>query len=155
MMFSTKIRRGSRTFLIAAICLTFSIFGWNSHLAAQAPIIKNIQVTTSNKAGISNKDMENICTAAISTLFDQPTAMIRVDGVEKGLMHLSYSLPADSTLWQYKCRIEGKKIMWATRDGAWRTDTSDRQVTFQLTKDEIVVNVEFPDGSEKQNRFPR
>lgn len=142
-------------FMSVATGLIIGVFGWESRLAAQVPVIKNIQSRQPDKIGISNKDMQNICTAAISTLFDQPTSTINVDSIEKGMMHLSYTLPTDSTLQQYSCKIEGKKVFLAEGDGAWRADTSDEQVTFQLTTDDILINVTFSDGSEKQSRFPR
>lgn len=129
-------------------------FGWESRLAAQAPIIKNIR-TAQPDVGISNKDMQNICSSALSALFNQPTTIINVDGIENGLMHLSYTLPTDNTLWQYTCKIEGKNVIWATKDGGLRTDKSDEHVAFQLTQDEVVVIVTFPDGSIKESRFPR
>lgn len=156
---STKnFRSGFQMFLLftsVATCLIIGVFGWESHLAAQVPVIKNIQSRPSDKIGISNKDMQNICTAAISTLFNQTTSTINIDSIEKGMMYFSYTLPTDSTLQQYACKIEGKKVLLAKEDGAWRTNKSDEQVTFQLTKDEILIIVAFPDGSEKQSRFPR
>ena len=156
---STNIfRSGFRTFLLfmsVTTCLIAGVFGWESRLAAQVPVIKNIQSRQPDTIGISNKDMQNICTATISTLFDQPTSTINVDSIEKGMMHLSYTLPTDSSLQQYTCKIEGKKVLLAKEDGAWRADESDEQVTFQLTTDEILITVAFPDGSEKQSRFPR
>ena len=155
---TNNFRSGFRMFLLfmsVATGLIIGVFGWESRLAAQVPVIKNIQSRQPDKIGISNKDMQNICTAAISTLFDQPTSTINVDSIEKGMMRLSYTLPTDSTLQQHACKIEGKKVFLAKKDGAWRTDTSDEQVTFQLTTDEILIIVAFSDGSEKQSRFPR
>ena len=156
---STNIfRRGFRTFLLfisVTTCLIAGVFGWESRLAAQVPVIKNIQSRQPDKIGITNKDMQNICTAAISTLFNRPTSTINVDSIEKGMMRLSYPLPTNSSLQQYSCKIEGKKILLAKGDDAWQTGTSDEQVTFQLTTDEILIIVAFSDGSEKQSRFPR
>ena len=136
-------------------CLIAGVFGWESRLAAQVPVIKNIQSRQPDKIGITNKDMQNICTAAISTLFNQPTSTINFDSIEKGMMYFSYTLPTDRSLQQYACKIEGKKILLAKEDGAWRADTSNEQVIFQLTTDEILITVAFPDGAEKQGRFPR
>lgn len=141
--------------LVVAICLITSFFGWESHLAAQAPIIKNIQIAQPEKKGFSNKDMQIICTAAIAAVFQQPAANIHVGATEKGMMHLSYTLPTDGSVWQYQCKIEGQRVILATKESPSQTNTPDEQVTFQLTKDEVFITVTSPDGSERQSRFPR
>lgn len=142
-------------FMSVATGLIIGVFGGESRLAAQVPVIKNIQSRPPDKIGLSNKDMQNICAAAISTLFNQPTSTINVESIEKGMMYFSSTLPTGSTFQQHACKIEGKKVFLAKEDGAWRADISDEQVTFQLTTDEILITVAFPDGSEKQGRFPR
>jgi len=142
-------------FMSVATCLIIGVFGGESRLAAQVPVIKSIQSRPSDTIGISNQDMQNICTAAISTMFNQPTSTINVDSIEKGMMRLSYALPTDGSLQQYACKIEGKKVLLAKEDGARQADTSAEQVTFRLTTDEILIIVAFSDGSEKQSRFPR
>lgn len=140
--------------LFVATGLLLSDFGKHSQPAAQAPIIKNIRLTPSAKTGMTNKDMQAVCTAAISALQDQPTAQINADTIEKGMIRLSYTDP-DSTQRQYQCRIEGRKITLTREDDDGQTETSDEQVSFQLTKDEILITVQFPSGATSHSRFPR
>ena len=151
----TKYRNGFRIFffsLLVAACPIIGISGFDC--SAQVPVIKNIRIVPSEKTAISNKDMQTICTAAISTLFNQPTTSISAESIEKGMMHLSM-LPIDGASRQFICKIEGKKILLAAKDDSRQAGDSREQVTFQLLGDEILITVSFPDGSEKQNRFPR
>ena len=140
-------------FAIVAACAV-TIPGLHSRLAAQTPIIRNIQSIPSTNTGISNQDMQNICAAAISTLFDQPTSSVTFESLEKGMMHLSM-MPTDGARRQYRCKIEGKNVFLAAEDDPWQADDSGEQVTFQLSGGEILVVASFPDGSEKRGRFPR
>ena len=151
----TENRSGFRFFLLFLIVATGPMIGiFVSDCAAQAPVIKNIRVVPPEKTGMTNHDMQNICAAAISTLFDRPTSSIAVESIEKGMMHLSMP-PADGVLRQYKCRIEGKNVYLAAKDDSRQADDSRQQVTFQLSDHEILIVAGFPDGSEKRGRFPR
>lgn len=135
---------------IGGLALATSSPGW-----AQAPVIQKIEVRPADRSGLSNRDMQNICTAAIATLFEQPAAIINLDGVEQGTMHLSSASPADDRSRRYACQLQGQKIIWARLDDGRQGDHPDGQASFQLTGDEILITVKFPDGSEKERRFPR
>ncbi len=151
----TEYRSGFRLFFFSLIVTTCPITGISGFdCAAQVPVIKNIRIAPSEKTGISNKDMQNICTAGISTLFNEPTSSITVDSIEKGMMYLSLR-PTDDALRQYQCKIEGKKILLAKKDDPRQADDSLEQITFQLSDHEIFITVSFPDGAEKRSRFPR
>jgi hypothetical protein len=117
---------------------------------AQSPIIKNIQSAPPQR-GITNKDMQDICAAALSLLFDRPASVIMAEGPGEGMMYLSFP----QTPRQYKCRITGKEVLWAATDEPWPTGDSAGQVGFQLNQNDILITVRMPDGSEKESRLPR
>lgn len=147
-----------RMFLLCtgvAMWPTIGVVGGESRAATQAPVIKSIQSRQPEKIGMSNKDMEKICAAAIATLLNRPTATVKVDSIEKGRIRLSSTLPEDNSVQQYSCGIEKENVLLAREGGPWRTDNSDERITFRLTTDTIHITVAFSDGSDKRRSFPR
>lgn len=156
MITKDKYLRSVRASLLAfiAVSLVCSDFGRISQPAAQVPVIRNIQTGEPERAGISNREMEEVCIAAISALSNRPPATVHLDGVETGLMQLS-TRSTDTTPEQFTCTIEGKRVIWAPRGKALRDAASDERIVFRLSPDEIQLTITYPDGSEKLFSFPR
>lgn len=137
-----------------AIGLVLGLAGGQAPAADQAPVIKSIRSRPPETIGLSNKDMADICAAAISTVDSLPTSTIGVESMAQGRIRLSYSGAAGSPARRYACSIAGDKILLGRNGEASAKKTGER-ITFRLTADAIHITVVSADGAEKHGSFPR
>ena len=86
-----------------------------------------------------------ICKAGIATLMDRDPKIIKAKEND-GLVHLSYIRKEDRSLWQYRCKIEGSAIVWASKEGRWRTDPADEKLRFRASADSVTVDYLTAEG---------
>jgi hypothetical protein len=94
-----------------------------------------------------NFDQQQICRATIGAVMGRDPKIIKVSSVDSGIIHLSYLRPDDGTFWEQRCRIEGQKVIWATKSGRWREDPMDEVITYTATGATLTVSRKFADGS--------
>lgn len=114
------------------------------------PIVLSSQMAIS--AETSGASHKKICIAGVATIMGKsPSIMNSKEGNE--VITVSYKRPDDGTLWSYKCKVAGNKIIWGNLDGRWRTHPDDGVVTFIVAGNKIVVREEYPDGSATRKEF--
>jgi hypothetical protein len=97
-----------------------------------------------------------VCRAAIGGVMGRKPSIMKAQS-EGEITVVSYNRPSDGTLWKYRCRLEGARVIWASETGRWRTDPLDSVVTFEvLDKGKRVRIVErHEDGSQNEYSYPR
>lgn len=86
-----------------------------------------------------------ICKAGIATLMGRDPKIIKAKESD-GLVQLSYIRKEDRSLWQYRCKIEGSAIVWASKEGRWRTDPADEKLRYRSTADSVTVDYLTAEG---------
>lgn len=96
---------------------------------------------------------EHICKAGIAKIMGRDPKVMKVLRNEGGVVHLQYVRTNDGSLWSYRCRVDGARIMWASATGRWRDDPLDEKLTYAIAADTVMVNETFADGSSSQRVF--
>lgn len=96
---------------------------------------------------------EHICKAGIAKIMGRDPKTMKVLRNEGGMVHLQYVRTNDGSLWSYRCRVDGSRIMWASDTGRWRDDPRDEKLTYAVTADTVTVKETFTDGSSTQQAF--
>ena len=78
----------------------------------------------------------------------------RIDGQ---ILHLSYVRPFDNFVWDYRCRIEGNRVIWASEPGRRREGPEDDKVFFEVIGDgnQLRIIETHNDGSMRKEEFNR
>lgn len=112
------------------------------------------------KTEITPEDEVFICRATVAELMGRDLRII--EGVRRadGNVGTSYRRPSDNSLWQNLCKLNGRRIEWASMDesgiaGRWRTEQADEVVTFVLGVSGVTISQKFGDGSGISNSFAR
>ena len=105
----------------------------------------------------SSEDRILICRATIAALMGRPINIVVATEVDDAVVRTSYRRPDDGSIWQNLCRLEGKRVVWASvwKDGSlgrWRNHPLDSIVTFQLSGSGVTI---FVDGSSTAKSYPR
>jgi hypothetical protein len=96
-----------------------------------------------------------ICKAAIATIMDRDPLIMRAkqDGM---VIHVEYVLREGGAVWGYRCRMDGRQIVWASAKGRWNTHPKDAVVTFELADEQrqVTITERQADGSKEVKSFP-
>ncbi|MDK8465897.1 hypothetical protein [Marinobacter sp. SS13-12] len=99
----------------------------------------------------------NICKGTIAAVMGKPYhSSISSGGTNSfGITELSYVRPSDNTLWEFRCKISGDSVVWATKDGPWRTRNGDAEIlwSYQPNRGELIIRQIFSDGSSSSKNF--
>lgn len=112
--------------------------------------------SSSNTAG-SPFGYAQICRAAISTVMGRPSASIGAEA-RGDTIFLSYVRADDGSVWEYRCRVEGSRILWASEPGGrWRDHPMDEKVTYRVTQESGVsilrISETYPGGTSSEKSF--
>ncbi|WP_262267157.1 hypothetical protein [Microvirga yunnanensis] len=107
-------------------------------------------------AELTPAERGEICRAAMGGVMGRKPSIMKAQP-EGEITIVSYNRPSDGTLWKYRCRLEGTRVIWAAETGRWRTDPLDSVVTVEvLDKGKRVRIVErHEDGSQNEYSYPR
>lgn len=95
-----------------------------------------------------------ICRAGIATVMGRDPEIIKVSEDRGQTLILYYVRQDDRSRWEYKCKIDGDRIVWGADDGRWLTHSLDPVLNFSITEEKGVVVVEkYSDGSSKEKVF--
>ncbi|MBK5146039.1 hypothetical protein I2494_20450 [Budviciaceae bacterium BWR-B9] len=100
---------------------------------------------------------QQVCKAAISTIFGKPTNIIKVKNSSDDIYHLSYVRPDDKKLWKFKCKLSGNNIIW-TEEG-YESDrwlgkgTVDSLVNFTINGKTLEITEIYSDNSTNKELF--
>ena len=76
----------------------------------------------------------------------QPSKKIKVR-VKNGLYYVSYVRKSDSKQFDYKIKIIGSAIFWASIDGNWHESEDDEKLSFEESENKLKITQTFSDGS--------
>ncbi|UIN23501.1 hypothetical protein [Herbaspirillum frisingense] len=96
-----------------------------------------------------------ICKAAISTIMGQSPSIIKIDKEDSGIIFVSYIRPSDKSMWEYRCRIDGTRVIWASKTGRWRDHALDEVITYSGTQNSVTIAQKFTDGSSTSKIFSK
>jgi hypothetical protein len=94
-----------------------------------------------------------ICKAGIALVMGRDPATMKIERVQKKVVFLSYFRAGDRKRWTYKCKLEGRRILWGADAGRWRTHPADSVVTFDDATTWLTVVERFGDGSSARKTF--
>lgn len=107
----------------------------------------------SKKPTLGDFNQAAVCTAAIASIMSQPPSIIRAERFSEKVTSLSYVRPADSTRWNYRCMLEGDRVVWASGNGRWRNSGSDEVVSFLVKGRSLTITQRFSDNSSDSKAF--
>ena len=93
-----------------------------------------------------------ICKAAISTIMGRDPTSMKIKQSQNSAVIVSYKRD-DGNNYSYKCKTEGKNIIWGNQSGRWRTNKFDSKVSFTVQGNNIEIKDQFNDGSSSKKSF--
>jgi hypothetical protein len=100
---------------------------------------------------------EAICRTAIAAIMDRDPKAVRVTRIDGDILFLSYLRPIDNFIWDYRCRIEGNRVIWASEPGRWRDGPNDDKVSFEVVDGgrQLRISADHGDGTATNELFDR
>jgi hypothetical protein len=100
---------------------------------------------------------EAICRTAIVSIMGRDPKIVRVTRVAGDVLFLSYVRPIDNFVWDYRCKIQGNRVVWASEPGRWREDAKDAKVFFEIVEGgkQLRIIEDHGDGSATKELFER
>jgi hypothetical protein len=100
---------------------------------------------------------EAICRTAIASIMGRDPKIVRVTRVAGDILFLSYLRPIDNFVWDYRCKIQGNRVVWASEPGRWREDPKDDKVFFEIVGGgkQLRIIEDHGDGSATKELFER
>lgn len=105
------------------------------------------------KPNLGDFNQTAVCTAAIASIMGQHPSIIRAEKFSEKVTSLSYVRPADGTQWNYRCMLEGDRVVWASGNGRWRNSGSDEVVSFLVKGRSLTISQRFSDNSSDSKTF--
>jgi hypothetical protein len=102
-------------------------------------------------------ELEAICRTAIASIMGRDPKIVQVTRVAGDILFLSYVRPIDNFVWDYRCNIQGNRVVWASEPGRWRDDPKDDKVFFEIVGDgkQLRIIEDHGDGSATKELFER
>jgi hypothetical protein len=111
----------------------------------------------SRASGAPAFGVEAICRTAIASIMGRDPKMMQVTLTNGDVLFLTYVRPIDNFVWNYRCRIEGNRVLWASEPGRWRDDPKDEKVFFEVIDggNQLRIIEDHVDGSRTNQLFDR
>ena len=102
-------------------------------------------------------EVEAICRTAIASIMGRDPKMMHVTLTTGDVLFLTYVRPIDNFVWNYRCRIERNRVLWASEPGRWRDDPKDEKVFFEAIDGgkQLRIIEDHGDGSSTNQLFDR
>jgi hypothetical protein len=93
----------------------------------------------------------------IASIMDRDPKLVRVTRIAGDVVFLSYVRPIDNFVWDYRCRIQGNRVVWASEPGRWREEAKDDKVFFEIVGDgkQLRTIADHGDASATKELFER
>jgi hypothetical protein len=100
---------------------------------------------------------EAICRTAIASIMGRDPKIVQVTRIAGDILFLSYVRPIDNFVWDYRCKIEGNRVVWASEPGRWREDPKDEKVFFEIVGGgkQLRIIEDHGDGPPTKELFER
>ncbi len=92
--------------------------------------------------GYSNGNTYNeyeISAAVISAMMGRAVSIMNVKSDDGDIFYVKYSRSDDGSIWTYKCKIDGTRVIWGTRDGRWRTHPADDIISYKDKSGKLII----------------
>ena len=111
----------------------------------------------SRASGAPAFEVEAICRTAIASIMGRDPKMMQVTLTTGDVLFLTYVRPIDNFVWNYRCRIEGNRVLWASEPGRWRDDRKDEKVFFEVIDGgkQLRIIEDHGDGTKTNQLFDR
>jgi hypothetical protein len=111
----------------------------------------------SRASGAPAFEVEAICRTAIASIMGRDPKMMQVTLTTGDVLFLTYVRAIDNFVWNYRCRIEGNRVLWASEPGRWRDDPKDEKVFFEVIDGgkQLRIIEDHGDGSSTNQLFDR
>lgn len=113
------------------------------------------KIKPSVEASMGEYTEEDICKAAMSSIFFHPPSIMEASQSTNDIYKVSYRRPSDNSLWENKCQIKGNKINWGSFDGRWRTHELDSVILFMALDKDLTIQENHSDGSTSLSFFEK
>ena len=97
----------------------------------------------SRASGAPAFEVEAICRTAIASVMGRDPKMMQVTLTTGDVLFLTYVRPIDNFVWNYRCRIECNRVLWANEPGRWRDDPKDEKVLFEVIEANLSTEDDF------------
>ena len=127
--------------LFVSKLITFTMLSASISLASAAPSF----------------EVEAICRTAIASIVGRDPKLMQVTLTTGDVLLRTYVRPIDNFVWNYRCRIEGNRVLWASEPGRWRDDPKDEKVFFEVIDGgkQLRIIEDHGDGSSTNQLFDR
>ena len=100
---------------------------------------------------------EAICRTAIASITGRDPRIMQITRIDGETLFLSCVRPIDNFVWDYRCRIEGNRMIWASEPGRWRDGPKDDKVSFEVVSDgrQLRIVDDHGNGSATTELFDR
>ncbi|WP_052713185.1 hypothetical protein [Pseudoalteromonas rubra] len=129
------------------------------------PKLKDHRITSAShstqvktvKSNLNPEQTQKVCLAAIATMFSKPLKIVHVTHIAYDIVYLQYIREEDNSLWQYKCYLEGPRVIWGSvgndTSGRWRTSKYDPIVTWAIEGNKLTIKDRISETSENVRTF--
>ena len=108
---------------------------------------------------LTMSDKRFVCRATIATVMGRSIHSVEEFEFQGDIISVQYTRSSDDTLWQYACKIEKDRVIWANIEngtiGRWRDSGDDERLSFRTTESKIKILQTFVDGSTTYEEFYR
>ncbi|MEM1181189.1 MAG: hypothetical protein AAGM22_22795 [Acidobacteriota bacterium] len=95
-----------------------------------------------------------VCQAGVALAMAKSAEIMNASAAsEEGVYKIWYRRPSDNSRWDLRCKLEGSRILWASKGGRWRNDPRDSVLTFRVDSDTLIVKDAYGDGSAREGRY--
>ena len=113
-------------------------------------ILATLALTMLNANEKIHVSKEKICKAAISSIMGVDHQTIKSNIKEDGSVYLYYKIKGKWVKYDYKCKLDGKKVIWGTAMARWRTQSDDAVITYSVENDHLIIKEKFRDEPESE-----
>ncbi len=119
-------------------------------------LVALLNSTFAKDRDLTPAEYERVCKGAVSAILSPPIDTIRVTKKEGEVLFLIYTRKSDGKVWNYKCKLVDRTVIWGAADGRWRTDPKDEKITFFVDRSRgtFTIRQAFGDGSSDVTEFP-
>jgi hypothetical protein len=141
---------------LSTIIAALTSCGGSSSTTEQVSTDQQTPIAETNKPEVELKNFtkEDVARFAMSSIMGQPSKKIKVR-LENELYYVSYIRKSDSQKFNYKIKIDGKTIVWASIDGRWRDGQDDERISFEENDNKLTITQIYSDGSVDSKEYKK
>jgi hypothetical protein len=120
----------TRTIQIAVLCLVMLVS------TAFAGNYQSVAVYAKQSKDFSEYE---IAAATIASLMGRKANIMKVKSDDGDIFYVKYKR-SDNTYWANKCKFDGSRVIWGSREGRWRTHPADDRITYKVSGNKLTIS---------------